>query len=104
LHPPSVDDSAGLLGTQLRLATSQTEPNAQSALSLQRARHTPNAGSQVYGAQSKGTTSSVAHAAPGAGQYAGPTPVVVVVQRLRAHIVPPTAPMHCPLPSQVPRH
>jgi len=85
------------------LPTSHTKPFAQSDDAVQSVRHAPNAGSHRNGEQSNGTASPVGHFAPGAEQYAGPAPVVALVHRLRPHIVPVPAPMHCPLPSQVPR-
>jgi hypothetical protein len=69
--PPPSSPVAPLLGaatTQVLLATSQTFPWAQSAELAQVERHAPKAGSQMYGAQSKGTASSVLQVAPGAAQ------------------------------------
>jgi hypothetical protein len=82
---------------------SQTKPFAQSEDDAHWLRHAPNAGSQRYGAQSKGTDSLTGHVAPGAVQYAGPTPCVGPTQRLRPHIVPAPAPMHAPPGPHVPR-
>ncbi len=101
-HPES---SAGATGaTHVRLGTSQTNPFAQSSDVAQLVRHAPNAGAQANGSQSNGTPSSCSHVAPAAAQYAGPTPTLGPVQRLRAHIVPLPAPMHSPPGPQVPRH
>ena len=64
--------------TQVFDAVSQTNPFAQSVLAAQVVRHAPNAGSHVYGTQSKGVASSSGHFAPGPAQYAGPTPLLAV--------------------------
>lgn len=103
LHPLS-SSAGGAIATQVLLGTSQTYPRAQSSLDTHAVLHAPNAGSQRYGPHSNGTASSVEHAPPGAEQNAGPTPLEGPVQRLRAHIVPLPAPMHCAPGPHVPTH
>src|SRR5262249_33254691 len=100
LQPES--DEGGGNGTHDLLGTSHVVPSAQSCDVVHVVRHAPNAVSQMYGAQSNATASAMGHAAPAAGQNAGPMPLVASVHRLRPHSVFGPAPVHRPPPLHVP--
>src|SRR5688500_16872292 len=90
-QPPSSTAADG--ATHVFVATSHTNPPAQSVEDAHDVRHAPNAGSHAYGPHSNTTASSSGHVAPIAVHTADPTPREVPTHRAGAHCEPFCAPM-----------